>query len=264
MNETYPKQFVFVLMPFDKKFDDIYELGIKDSCISAGAYCERVDEQIFDENIIERVYNQISKADIIISDMTDKNPNVFYETGYAHALGKRVILLTQNSRDIPFDLKQYTHIIYKSISELKPNLQRRIEWYIENPKDYLSKIDTNVHIYMKDKLLVENEEIDYKTESNDIRIQIHNSSNSAIIEGSIIIGILSPKRIYYGTAHKDFSKVIKLPNASFLHYFDEIEKLFPDAWETLYGGIINKSLKVIIRVFTELGAKDYPINIIKI
>lgn len=89
-------------MPFDGDFDDIYKLGIKQSCIDAGAYCERVDEQIFNESILDRIYNQISKANIVIADMTNRNPNVFYEVGYAHALGKTTILLTKNSDDIPF------------------------------------------------------------------------------------------------------------------------------------------------------------------
>ena len=60
---------------------------------STGAYAERVDEQIFNESILQRIYNQISKADVITADMTDRNENVFYETGYAHTLGKQVILL---------------------------------------------------------------------------------------------------------------------------------------------------------------------------
>ena len=94
MENTNPKNFVFVLMPFSKEFQDTYELGIKSACQEAGAYCERVDEQFFEESILERLYNQISKADIIVSDMTGKNPNVFYETGYAHALNKRVMLVT--------------------------------------------------------------------------------------------------------------------------------------------------------------------------
>lgn len=63
INEIIPKAFVFVLMPFSKDFDDIYQVGIKPACKNAGAYCERVDEQIFVENILERVYNQIAKAD---------------------------------------------------------------------------------------------------------------------------------------------------------------------------------------------------------
>ena len=67
MEETNPKPFVFVLMPFSEEFNDAYQVGIKPACKDAGAYCERVDEQIFVENILERVYNQIAKADIIVA-----------------------------------------------------------------------------------------------------------------------------------------------------------------------------------------------------
>ncbi len=94
-------------MPFDSSFDDIYKFGIKGAAEDAGAYAERIDEQIFSEGILDRVFNQINKADVIVADMTGRNPNVFYEVGYAHALGKIVLLLTQQADDIPFDLKHH-------------------------------------------------------------------------------------------------------------------------------------------------------------
>jgi hypothetical protein len=50
MESTRPKPFVFVLMPFDPSFDDVYRFGIKAACADTGAYCERVDEQIFQES----------------------------------------------------------------------------------------------------------------------------------------------------------------------------------------------------------------------
>src|SRR3954462_1312700 len=135
MKDTKPKAFAFVLMPFDESFRDVYDLGIKSACKDAGAYCERVDEQIFVESILDRVYNQIAKADIVIAEMTGRNPNVFYEVGYAHALNKQVILLTQKSDDIPFDLKHYPHIVYKkSITRLREQLLPKVQWAIENPK----------------------------------------------------------------------------------------------------------------------------------
>ncbi len=81
-------------MPFDSEFDDRYRLGIKETAKNLGILAERVDEQIFRENIPERIYRQIDSADLIIADMTGKNPNVFYEVGYAHAKGKLTILLT--------------------------------------------------------------------------------------------------------------------------------------------------------------------------
>jgi nucleoside 2-deoxyribosyltransferase len=134
MKVTTPKKFIFVLMPFDDNFDDVYEFGIKAACDPVKVYCERVDEQIFKERLLDRIYNQISKADLIIADMTGKNPNVYYETGYAHALGKNVILVTKSEKDIPFDLKDYHHIIYNDkIKDLQHKLKERIDWFLRQP-----------------------------------------------------------------------------------------------------------------------------------
>jgi hypothetical protein len=55
MEGTSPKPFAFVLMPFSDDFDDVYLLGIKPACEKAGAYAERVDEQIFTESILQRI-----------------------------------------------------------------------------------------------------------------------------------------------------------------------------------------------------------------
>jgi hypothetical protein len=54
---TRPRPFAFVLMPFDKSFDDTFELAIEPACDAAGAYAERVDQQIFTGSILDRVYN---------------------------------------------------------------------------------------------------------------------------------------------------------------------------------------------------------------
>src|SRR5258708_2500526 len=101
-------------MPFDDRFSDIYKLGIQATAAECGVVAERVDEQKFSEPILERIYRQIANADFIIADMTGRNPNVFYEVGYAHALGKLCTLLTQDVNDIPFDLKHHRHIVYGS------------------------------------------------------------------------------------------------------------------------------------------------------
>lgn len=123
------KPFAFVLMPFESRFDDIYKLGIKAAAVEADVIAERVDEQNFSENILERIYRQINAADFVIADMTGRNPNVFYEVGYAHARGKFCTLLTQNSDDIPFDLKHHRHIVYNnSIQTLKSKLAVEIAW----------------------------------------------------------------------------------------------------------------------------------------
>jgi nucleoside 2-deoxyribosyltransferase len=126
------KSFAFVLMPFDAAFADVYSLGIKDAVEQAGMFAERVDEQVFHrEGILERIYNQIDVADFIIADMTGRNPNVFYEVGYAHAKNKLCILLTKNAQDIPFDLKHHRHLVYSSLSDLKQKLGQDLEYIRE-------------------------------------------------------------------------------------------------------------------------------------
>jgi hypothetical protein len=115
--------FAFVLMPFNTAFDDIYRLGIKETANSLGILAERVDEQIYSEGMLERIYRQIELADFIVVDMTGQNANVFYEVGYAHAKGKLCIHLTQKADDIPFDLMHHRHIVYGgSIGELRTRL----------------------------------------------------------------------------------------------------------------------------------------------
>ena len=155
------KSVAFVLMSFHTDFDDLYELGIKAACQLAGVDCARVDEQIFVDDILNRIYAQIENADVIISEMTGKNSNVFYETGYAHALHKRVILLAREKEDIPFDLTHYPHIIYHGkIAYLKSELEKKIKWHINNP---VSKSDTISrtgrfsgtvynHLYLEDQI----------------------------------------------------------------------------------------------------------------
>ncbi|RJG45463.1 hypothetical protein [Mesorhizobium sp. DCY119] len=126
---TTPKPFAFVLMPFDAAFDDIYKLGIKEVASQLGVVAERVDEQIYAEGMLERIYRQIDAADFIIADMTGRNENVFYEVGYAHAKGKLCTLLTKSTKDIPFDLKHHRHLVYgDSIQTLRAKLATEIAW----------------------------------------------------------------------------------------------------------------------------------------
>jgi putative methionine-R-sulfoxide reductase with GAF domain len=124
--------YVFVLIPFSSSFHDVYELGIKNTVQSLGMRCAKVDEIEFNDSILAEIYKGIQSADIVVADMTGRNPNVFYEVGYAHALQKQVILLTQDATDIPFDLKIHNHIIYSGqITLLRERLARRLKVWLE-------------------------------------------------------------------------------------------------------------------------------------
>jgi hypothetical protein len=193
------KPFVFVLMPFSSAFDDIYRYGIKKACEDQGCYCERVDEQMFDGTILDRIYNQIAHADVVIADMTGRNPNVFYEAGYAHALNKRVILLTQNEDDIPFDLKHYTHLVYNGrIGDLASQLTSRVAWALTQagkvPEDSSRLIRYSVQgIQLDDGVQVDIiEHFDEETRSlvRVLQLDIWNDSNKILKSSELDIGIV--------------------------------------------------------------------------
>jgi hypothetical protein len=198
MATTRPKPFVFVLMPFKDEFNDVYELGIKPACRAAGAYCERVDEQIFEGSIVERIYNQVAKADIVVSDMTGKNPNVFYETGYAHALGKRTILLTQKVEDIPFDLKHSPHVDYgKGTAVLKRELTKRVKYFIDYPEKRTISIHQNLTFYVnKQNIEICNLfETDLRNRNSfawSICLDIQNTGGRTIAISEMRFGLISP------------------------------------------------------------------------
>jgi hypothetical protein len=108
------KNLCFVLMPFDETFNPIYTGIIKKATDFFKLDCKRADEIFGTKPIIEDIWEYIQKANFLIADLTGRNPNVFYELGVAHALKKKVILITQKMDDLPFDLRHYRCIIYEN------------------------------------------------------------------------------------------------------------------------------------------------------
>ncbi len=102
----------FVLMPFANDLQEVYDLFIRPSLEQAGYLVIRADDISNQRNILEDIVKAIEGSDLIVADLTGENPNVYYELGIAHALGKPVVLLTQNVKELPFDLKSYRVIPY--------------------------------------------------------------------------------------------------------------------------------------------------------
>ena len=104
---------VFVLSPFKDVFNTIYEDHIRPTIERIdGLRCLRADDIYDNRPIIEDIWRQINESAIVISELTERNPNVFYETGIAHTIGKEVILITQSMDDVPFDLRHLRCIVY--------------------------------------------------------------------------------------------------------------------------------------------------------
>src|SRR5262249_34564754 len=103
----------FVLMPFDPKFQPLYEDHIKPTVDGAGLRCQRWDDVVGTRQITLDIWERINRSRFLIAELTEQNPNVFYELGLAHALSKDVILLTQSMDFVPFDLRIIRCIVYE-------------------------------------------------------------------------------------------------------------------------------------------------------
>jgi transcriptional regulator with AAA-type ATPase domain len=126
---TVESDYCFVLMPFSETNDlqSVYQNHVKrvveEKC---GLRCERADDIHDISGIMQSVWESVNRARVIIAEMTDRNPNVFYELGIAHTLGKHVVMITQSMDFVPFDLKHLRCIVY----DYKPGQIERFEAHL--------------------------------------------------------------------------------------------------------------------------------------
>lgn len=128
---------MFVLMPFREEFDGIYAIA-REVGKSLGFNVLRADEMTSPGLITDQVLEAISHSGVIVADLTNRNPNVLYEVGIAHTLGKKTILLAQAIDDVPFDLASQRILIYEnSVSGAKKLEQDLRVWlqYLNTGED---------------------------------------------------------------------------------------------------------------------------------
>jgi hypothetical protein len=104
------------MMPFNRAFDGVFA-AIKTASTAARMRCLRADDIWENSTIIQDIFSLIYRAQVIVVDFSGKNPNVMYETGVAHALGKHVIPITQAIEDIPSDMGHHRALKYLGNSE---------------------------------------------------------------------------------------------------------------------------------------------------
>ncbi len=105
-------------MPFSatkscNDWDSVFYSLIQPAVNSSGYVYFRERSEIKGRAFINDILTNLYLADVVIADLTDWNPNVFYELEVRHTLKNRTILITQNIKDIPSDLKAYGVIEYK-------------------------------------------------------------------------------------------------------------------------------------------------------
>lgn len=107
-----------MIMPFSEthsctedEWTQVFEDVIKPAVEAARYSCRR--STATRGNLIKGIIQDLDESWVVLADLTDRNPNVFYELGVRHALKDRTILVAQNRDDIPFDLYSYANHVYE-------------------------------------------------------------------------------------------------------------------------------------------------------
>jgi nucleoside 2-deoxyribosyltransferase len=107
---------VFVAMAFRPDLDEPYEHAIKIAIEKAGLTPVRLDKQVFQEKICERILMEIHSSEFVVADFTYQRGGVYFEAGYALALRKTVLWLCREDdvENLHFDTRQYQHIVWRT------------------------------------------------------------------------------------------------------------------------------------------------------
>jgi hypothetical protein len=201
--------------------------------------------------------------------MTGRNPNDFYEVGYAHALGKTVILLTSNSEDIPFDFKHYPHIIYGGrITGFKNELERRVRWHLENPEQTQDGGAERIIFSVAGSTINEDVELGFPVSQRQfsgrgypLTIGIHNPEETPLDASATQFGVVLPQELPPSTKYG----TVQLPDKRFFHDLGSVGQLLPSAWTSVSVDLDAEALlehlrsgrvvPIELRLFTPAGSR---------
>ena len=197
-----PKQ-AFVLMPFDEAFDLVYSNGVKKTLEKLGWTCLRSDERIDIPETICRICKSIQESRLIVADVTGKNPNVFLEIGLAFGLEKEILFLSQNIKDLPFDVRTFHAIPY-------------------NPKEF-TKLSEKITAYVRNlRTLIPKPRIEEKTEfANKLYGPLYNEIDS----------FLNRRRKYTKVRIVNFTKIV----SDHKYLWDQVDSDLRQETQRFYG-----------------------------
>lgn len=247
----YPKQFnnnhyklqsdtCFVIMPFCNELNNTY-MVIESAADSMNIKCTRADKVITtSEPILNKICTQISKSYFIIVDISNLNPNVFYELGVAHVLrdANKVLIIKEENTECPSDIKHIHYYSYKK-SDLKGLKQIIINFFEEN--NILEDLES---ILAFRELLPSN-----TVDINEYVIQLSNYIGSYL---DILIKILNNK-----TNDCNNDDVYALIN----QLFESISKI--EKYEKLYNYYLELLLFVLLKIQHDINIYRYIVDILQ-
>lgn len=127
---TGGKPFVFVIMAFKKGFPLYQRMAaiVRDEVDLACIRADHVGDSGHD--LLAKIHMLIDRAELVIADISEMSPNVFYEVGYAVAQGKTVLLVTRNPTRVPTDLKGREVLVYRETMEGMEAFEQRFRTHL--------------------------------------------------------------------------------------------------------------------------------------
>ena len=132
--EEETKKHIFVAMSFKDDMTNTFYFGIQQPINNNNFLCERIDQDVFTGDILNKIKNKIATASAIVADLTTQNPNVYLEVGYAWGIGKPTIFIIEETDSPRFDLQGQRHLKYKkdNLKELQDKLTKEIKVLVDN------------------------------------------------------------------------------------------------------------------------------------
>jgi nucleoside 2-deoxyribosyltransferase len=118
----------FVAMWFDDQMTSAYSEGIAKLEEDTGFTMLRIDMSEFNDKICDKILAEIRRSRFLIADVTGQRQGVYFEAGFAMGLGLPVIWTCREDqiKDCHFDTRQYNHIPWNNVEELREKLRNRI------------------------------------------------------------------------------------------------------------------------------------------
>lgn len=163
MKEKTGEKTCFVISPIGKeesdtrkRADQVLKHIITPATTKFGYQPIRADEIDEPGIITSQVIQKIVDSDLVIADLSEKNPNVFYELAIRHAIKKPLIQIINKNEVIPFDVAA-TRIIHFDIKDLDSvdNAKNEIMKQIDTIKNGKGGFDNPISISLDLKFLKE-------------------------------------------------------------------------------------------------------------
>jgi len=118
----------FVAMWFDNSMDKVFEDGIAKAITDCGFEANRVDRVEHNDLIDDQIIVGLRECRFVVAEYTRNRNGVYYEAGYAHGMGKTVIMCCreEDKESIHFDVNHRNFILYQSPEDLAEKLRPRI------------------------------------------------------------------------------------------------------------------------------------------